>query len=153
MPREGLPGTYALVLLAESPFNVRVGKLGILNGRSGYYVYIGSAFGPGGLQARVKRHLKAASRPHWHIDYVRQILPIVEVWYTTDDNQKYEHQWASVMANMAGSSVLLPRFGASDCTCRTHLFYFDRAPSWQEFHRYCEKRWDFRCGIVLLFIQ
>jgi Uri superfamily endonuclease len=72
-------------MLAESPFSLRVGKLGILNGRSGYYVYIGSAFGPGGLQARVRRHLKAVSCLHWHIDYVRQILPIVEVWYTTDD--------------------------------------------------------------------
>jgi len=38
----------------------------------GYYIYIGSAFGPGGVRARMLRHLRADKPKHWHIDYLRE---------------------------------------------------------------------------------
>ena len=62
------PGTYALVLVSCSHQRVEVGKLGRLAVQSGYYVYVGSAFGPGGLKARIAHHVKISRRPHWHID-------------------------------------------------------------------------------------
>jgi Uri superfamily endonuclease len=41
------PGTYALGMRCSSDQQVEVGKLGSLRLQSGFYVYVGSAFGPG----------------------------------------------------------------------------------------------------------
>jgi Uri superfamily endonuclease len=49
------PGTYALIMKADDPFELAVGKLGLLKGRADYYVYCGSAFGPGGIRARMAK--------------------------------------------------------------------------------------------------
>lgn len=63
------PGTYALILRSDSAARVRIGHLGVLAATRGYYVYIGSAFGPGGLAARlpdeglVPLHLGAVGCP------------------------------------------------------------------------------------------
>jgi len=66
------PGTYILILKSAVTRRVRVGRLGNLQLCPGYYVYIGSAFGPGGLRARIDHHQRLAKRPHWHIDYLRR---------------------------------------------------------------------------------
>ena len=60
-------GTYALILVCPSKKRVQIGKLGSLEMRRGFYVYVGSALGPGGLRARVAHHQKVSQRPHWHI--------------------------------------------------------------------------------------
>ena len=39
------PGTYALVIAAKANRLVRVGRLGTLRLRPGFYVYVGSALG------------------------------------------------------------------------------------------------------------
>ena len=46
------PGTYVLVLRCSSNRTIRVGCLGSIRLRPGYYLYVGSGFGPGGLRAR-----------------------------------------------------------------------------------------------------
>ena len=53
-----LSGTYAIWMKATSKQIITVGKLGKIEIEPGYYVYIGSAFGPGGIKARVGRHLR-----------------------------------------------------------------------------------------------
>src|SRR5208337_3227365 len=68
---EALPGTYALLLSTASDAEIRVGRLGDMRLQSGFYVYVGSALGPGGVRARVNHHMRASPRHHWHIDYVR----------------------------------------------------------------------------------
>lgn len=45
------PGTYALVLASSKASSVRIGGLSILRLQPGFYVYVGSALGPGGLCA------------------------------------------------------------------------------------------------------
>jgi Uri superfamily endonuclease len=127
-------GTYALILEAESDFEVRVGKLGRLCGRPGYYVYVGSAFGPGGVKARVGHHRRTTRRPRWHIDYLRRSLPFNEVWYTHDAHRR-EHAWACALTRMPGATIPLVGFGASDCACTTHLIYFERPPAFQTFRK------------------
>jgi Uri superfamily endonuclease len=127
-------GTYALILEARSVFELTVGKLGRLSGRPGYYVYVGSAFGPGGVKARLKHHRQSALQPHWHIDYLRLQLPFNEVWYT-HDLHKRECEWAKLMAGMPGAKVPFAGFGASDCTCTAHLIYFEQAPSFRAFRK------------------
>ncbi len=64
------PGTFALVLRRTDASAPCVGRLGRLALRPGHYVYVGSAQGPGGVRARLSRHLRQATRPHWHIDYL-----------------------------------------------------------------------------------
>ena len=117
------PGTYALILSASDADTIAVGKLGPLLIRKGYYLYVGSAFGPGGIRARLGHHLRPATAPHWHIDYLRIALAPAAVW-VSNDHRRREHQWAAVLASMAGSAVPLRGFGASDCNCNSHLFFF-----------------------------
>jgi Uri superfamily endonuclease len=94
----------------------------------GFYVYVGSALGPGGVRARVRHHQRAAGRPHWHIDYLRPGADLVEVWHAPETRRR-EHQWASIVSEFRGALVPLRGFGSSDCTCATHLYYFAARPS------------------------
>lgn len=117
------PDTYALLLTSKITSLVRIGKLGTLKVDPGFYVYIGSAFGPGGLRSRIAHHRKVSTRPHWHINYLRSETSLQSAWYTRDA-VKRKHLWAAVMREMPGAIIPLARFGASDCTCPAHLFYF-----------------------------
>ena len=128
------PGTYALILRVTDGRRLQVGRLGVLHVHPGYYVYVGSAFGPGGVRARVAHHQRVASRPHWHIDYLRSCTHLEYVWYTYD-RQRREHQWAQVFAGLPDAAVPLVGFGASDCACVTHLFCFMGRPVFQTFQQ------------------
>ena len=130
----GLPGTYALILRAHSWQTVQIGKCGSLKVEPGCYLYVGSAFGPGGIAARVAHHQREAHRPHWHIDYLRRVLPLTEYWFSFDPCHR-EHQWAEVAGGLRGASIPLARFGASDCSCPSHLFHFSRPPAFESFRR------------------
>lgn len=142
---ESRSGTYALILRARSAKRVRIGALGYLRLRSGTYVYVGSAFGPGGVRARVKHHLSRSPAPHWHIDYLRQATELDQVWYTYDPARR-EHAWANFFRKARGASIPLPRFGASDCRCVSHLFYFKSAPDFSVFRR---RMVNSPCGSVI----
>ena len=128
------PGTYALILACRQTGSVRIGRLSRLDLQPGYYVYVGSALGTGGLQARLRHHLQIPARPHWHIDYLRAVCDVREVWFTSD-TARFEHRWAKVMAGLPGAGVPLPRFGSSDCACVAHLFSYARVPSIRVFRQ------------------
>lgn len=118
-------GTYALLMHCQKAGRVRVGRLGWLTLQCGYYVYVGSALGPGGLEARLGHHRRIARRPHWHIDYLRRRCKLVEV-YSLESAERLECQWAHTLGEgIAG-------FGASDCRCRSHLFFFEERPALAE---------------------
>lgn len=116
------PGTYALLLHSEKPARLKVGSLGVLRVEPGWYVYVGSALGPGGLCGRLNHHLKQPSHPHWHVDYVRSVMEIIEIWYTVSD-KRLECEWAQQFGTHANVTIPLKKFGASDCNCLAHLFY------------------------------
>ena len=128
------PGTYALVLASAREQEVNVGSLGRLQIAPGCYVYVGSAHGPGGLAARVSRHQATAKKLRWHIDYLRAATDVVAVWYTVDRNRQ-ECPWADVMGRLRGAAMPMRGFGASDCDCRSHLFYFVKPPSYRAFRQ------------------
>ncbi|MBI2540538.1 MAG: DUF123 domain-containing protein, partial [Deltaproteobacteria bacterium] len=65
-------GTYVLLLRLPSRTHLAVGKLGGFDLSSGYYCYVGSGFGPGGVLSRLAHHLRPIRRPHWHVDYLRK---------------------------------------------------------------------------------
>ena len=120
-------GTYILILNLPVVTRIRTGALGTLRFSKGIYAYVGSAFGPGGLRARLRHHLLLPAEPRWHIDYLRGHADIREIRFTTD-RHRVECEWADVLAELSGSSQPAPGFGASDCHCLTHLFYLPGKP-------------------------
>jgi Uri superfamily endonuclease len=144
-----LPGTYALLLLSSSHRSVLIGNLGTLRIKPGFYVYIGSAFGPGGLKARIGHHRKDSGRPHWHLDYLRRYLGLDEIWYTCDPEHR-EHQWVTILSQNRKAAVPLAGFGSSDCHCESHLYYFSSRPSGKYFRRKIHSRFDNHGRIYLV---
>ncbi len=131
---QSLTGTYTLILSSSIDKPINIGKLGTLFLKPGFYVYIGSAFGPGGLKARIKHHFNHSDRPHWHLDYLSPNLSACEIWYTYDQIRR-EHQWAKIHSQSRGVILPLPGFGSSDCRCRSHLFFYKSKPSGNHFRR------------------
>jgi Uri superfamily endonuclease len=128
---EKRPGTYALVLENKDSRNIQVGKLGKFSFPPGWYVYTGSAFGPGGLSARVGRHLKQEKKCRWHIDYLSTRVPVARVWYTLNP-EKNECKWATLFLSLGGA-LLIRGFGSSDCRCKSHLLFFPACPCLSDF--------------------
>ncbi len=126
-------GTYILILHLENSSRLRIGRLGTFDFPAGYYAYVGSAFGPGGLRGRLSHHLAPVKKAHWHIDYLRQAAVPREVWYTVSETV-YEHDWAARLQALPGAQVPAPRFGASDCHCTTHLIHLPEYPGARKFH-------------------
>jgi sugar fermentation stimulation protein A len=133
-------GAYLLVVHLPQAERVAVGALGEVPFPPGYYVYVGS--GRANLSHRVKRHLSARKRLRWHIDYLLRAagrvrgLPV----YSEEDLE------CAIAADVASISPrAVPRFGAGDCRCGSHLYYFDTDPTatdaFQEIlHRYRHTR-------------
>ncbi|MDY6942097.1 MAG: GIY-YIG nuclease family protein [Pseudomonadota bacterium] len=120
------PGSYALLLRADSDAVVTAGGLGELAIKAGLYLYLGSARGPGGVAARVARHLRGG-RSHWHLDYLRPVVQPLRVWvaYTPE---KLECLWAKSLFALPGIEAPVRRFGSSDCRCIAHLGYYAADP-------------------------
>ena len=119
-------GTYTLLVHIRSATAVQVGRLGTVHLQPGYYIYVGSALGPGGLPSRVHRHLRPnkEKRPHWHIDALTALGVIEEVWWV-ESGTRQECALASVLTKVGKLAVA--GFGASDCRCPGHLVWLDDA--------------------------
>jgi Uri superfamily endonuclease len=117
--------------------------LGVYDLIPGFYAYVGSALGTGGLRARIGHHLESTAVPHWHIDYLLQCAVPTEVWFTMAD-RKLEHQWAEVLDNAPGFRVAIQRFGSSDYhrSRTSHLFYSKRRPSFRWFQQSILENFD-----------
>jgi Uri superfamily endonuclease len=122
-------GTYLLLLQLETPLaQLAIGKLGRYDFAAGYYLYVGSAFGAGGLGARLRRHQQRdKARPHWHIDYLRPHTVLREIW-SLAAARPLEHAWCRALQAVRGVEMPVPGFGASDSPLATHLMYMPRCP-------------------------
>ena len=112
-------GVYLLLLEAQGP--LRVGRLGVLC-FDGWYVYVGSALGPGGLK-RLQRHFDYADRRdapmRWHVDALLGAGALRgAVVGVTDERME------CLLAHALGVELIpaFTGFGSSDCGCATHLF-------------------------------
>ncbi|MDF1642666.1 MAG: GIY-YIG nuclease family protein [Pseudomonadales bacterium] len=141
---DSIPGTYIVIFScprANEGKECQIGRLGKINLQQGYYSYVGSAFGPGGLKARLAHHLRLAKKPHWHLDYLKLHLQIEAIWFTRDPVRR-EHLWATAISREPGSAVPLSGFGSSDCDCTTHLFYSSINPEFGHFRQTLNKKTD-----------
>ena len=128
------PGVYVIILHLAQGRAISVGRLGNHSFSPGYYAYVGSALGPGGLAARIGRHIRTTKRPRWHIDALRRISAPLTVW-CSPSQVKWEHVWAAAFEKMPGVHVPIRGFGASDCRCLSHLFLCPRHPSVRTFRK------------------
>jgi sugar fermentation stimulation protein A len=116
-------GSYLIVLRLPRRRTMSVGSLGHVTFRKGYYIYVGSA--NRNLARRIQRHHRLRKSLFWHIDYLRNTaewvgaLPI-----RTADN--IGCVLAGAMEKTAQWSI--PNFGASDCSCSSHLFGMENNP-------------------------
>lgn len=115
-----MKGIYALIVNLEEDKNITVGKLGPLNFKKGYYIYIGSALNS--LEGRINRHHRKDKKLRWHIDYLLEKANVVDVLYR-ETGEKLECEFARKLEGRFSSTK---GFGSSDCSCRSHLFYSER---------------------------
>ena len=120
-------GAYVLSLFVSQPQQITIGRLGQFNLPAAHYCYVGSARGAGGLRARVGRHVRGDGTPRWHIDYLRAVAEVREVFYTVTDNP-FECEWSQALAQLPHATIPVPHFGSSDCRsgCAAHLVGFPR---------------------------
>jgi Uri superfamily endonuclease len=119
-------GIYCLVFKTPG-CTISVGALGAIFFPAGWYIYVGSALGSGGLH-RLGRHIslnqKKNKLPKWHVDYILT-SPDFSLVYTvcalTMDRKECQ-----LARELNGNSV--QRFGCSDCSCTSHFFYRKNKP-------------------------
>ncbi|MBC7259743.1 MAG: GIY-YIG nuclease family protein [Chloroflexi bacterium] len=120
-------GVYLLVLHLPVARSLDVGALGRIAFPAGWYVYVGSAQGPGGLDARLRRHLAPSKRLHWHVDYLRAAADWAGAWGAPLPRE-WECEWARRLVLWPGAEIPALGFGASDCRCASHLVHFQARP-------------------------
>jgi len=136
-------GCYVLVLMLSARENIEVGALGACEFQRGVYFYIGSAFGPGGVRARVGRHLHPHKQRHWHIDYLHPQDRTQEVWVLPTSGA-VEHQVAHRLLEHPLTSVPVKGFGASDCSCAAHLLHARQSGSRTTLFQDLDRGWSVR---------
>jgi Uri superfamily endonuclease len=118
-----LAGTYLLWFDVQQPLSLHWRRDRATLLLPGAYVYLGSALGPGGLQARLRRHTvdPATRRTHWHIDHLTALLTPAAVRFMVGASSR-ECAWVQALA-AAGAQFPARGFGSSDCRqrCPAHL--------------------------------
>lgn len=117
-----MKGSYTLLIKLPRQTSIRIGSLGKIKFEPGFYMYNGSAFGPGGLK-RVQRHKEKSEEgdnPHWHIDYLL-IQKETEICRTFELEGR-DHE-CSISEEMKKEFNPVDDFGCSDCQCNSHLFH------------------------------
>ncbi len=122
-----------IVLENREKCNIRVGALGIIEFDRGFYAYIGSMFGPGGLESRIRRYF-LGGRKHWHVDYILDYMRIIEVFVLP------EKHYESFLANTTIRGLkfkFIKGFGCSDRKQDvSHLLYFREEYELERFRKF-----------------
>jgi Uri superfamily endonuclease len=120
-----MKGTYAIIMDLTRNKRISVGKLGKINFKKGYYLYVGS--GQNSLETRIARHLRKKKKKFWHIDYLlsQRETRMREVWIAED--RRIECLTARKILEEINTPLLGKKFGSSDCKCPTHLFYLNQS--------------------------
>lgn len=116
-------GAYALVIALGAPVPV------LHRGRDhlfapGCYVYAGSAHGPGGIDARLRRHVRRQKKLHWHVDRLTVAADDIHAFAIKDGS---ECEIIARLGRLAGFRHPIAGFGSSDCrACPSHLLQYRR---------------------------
>ena len=110
-------GCYILIIKLNKDALIEIGKLGEIFFKKNFYAYVGSAMN--GLERRINRHLRKNKKTYWHVDYLLNYGEIRHVFYK--ENHKKEE--CDIAGKLMRKLPMIPGFGCSDCSCRSHLFY------------------------------
>lgn len=115
-----MKGTYCLIIENRKNIEIKVGAIGQVPFKAGFYIYIGSAMNS--LIPRINRHLSNKKKIYWHIDYLlnNPNTQIKEVLFTNSE-QRIECELARKISK---KQTTVENFGSSDCNCSSHLIYF-----------------------------
>ncbi|MDT7864584.1 MAG: GIY-YIG nuclease family protein [Thermoproteota archaeon] len=116
-----LKGSYILIIKIKKKFKTKIGKIGDIDFKKGYYLYIGSSKKT--YKSRILRYLSKIKRKHWHIDYLITNKNAIIIGFILLLN-KNECDISKIFYNNKFKYV--SKFGCSDCKCRSHLFYIGR---------------------------
>ncbi len=140
IPEAEPKGAYLVIFENECDRKIDVGALGSLFFQKGFYIYAGS--GRGNLFKRIEHHRRKKKRVHWHIDYISTVMKIRADMPVVTETVS-ECDMAGFLQREGGRGI--NRFGSSDCSCTSHLFYFEENPlqktalwDWIFFCRYAE---------------
>ena len=112
-----MKGSYVLVIVLPEEQAIAIGSLKVIRFSCGYYAYVGSALN--GIESRLNRHLQQNKKLRWHIDYLLQKASINNI-IICETEDRIECTIAQALSHKFDS---ITGFGASDCQCRSHLFF------------------------------
>lgn len=116
-------GIYQLLIYLPRQISIKIGNLGRIVFKPGYYIYTGSA--RKNLRHRLARHLSDTKLFHWHIDYLLEYAEIVSYNYEKYDSTA-ECRTNLLTKQKLIDSQFIPGFGCSDCRCQSHLIYLPK---------------------------
>ena len=113
-----IPGSYALLI--ELPRRRAVKTAAATRTlHAGRYIYCGSAHGPGGLRARLARHLRRDKSIRWHVDQLTTFGRVHGAWVFPGGSE------CALVAILSHLPAPVARFGSSDCgRCYSHLLHW-----------------------------
>ena len=110
------------MLMVGRDLKIRIGSLGVVEFKRGYYVYVGP--GQRYLEKRIQRHKKRVKKVKWHIDYLTTNTGVKVMEAAAYDlPKKYECILADMLRSMGFKPV--KGFGSTDCKCVSHLYQID----------------------------
>jgi Uri superfamily endonuclease len=118
------PGAYVLFIALDEVLALHETSLDSRTLAPGRYAYCGSAYGPGGLRARLRRHLKREKALRWHVDHLTAAGRIFALGLAPGGQ---ECALFEDLGRHPGVEVPLAGFGSSDCaSCPAHLLRIGR---------------------------
>ena len=112
-------GAYALIVQLDRKTQLPIKRLAHPVLTAGRYLYAGSANGPGGLRARVGRHLNTDKKKHWHIDHVTGSGKVIAYAGIIGGD---ECALVDLVLSLDDVETPIVGFGSSDCRqCTAHL--------------------------------
>ncbi len=119
-------GAYCLLIELDREKDLIIGRRASAKFPSGFYIYVGSAMNS--LEHRINRHLSRNKKLHWHIDWLLAESKVIAV-RRIESCTRLECEINNLIARISERTVM-KGFGASDCSCNTHLHYFECNPDW-----------------------
>jgi Uri superfamily endonuclease len=110
------PGAYVLAIELPRPIALALPKKASVPIAPGCYLYCGSANGPGGMRARIARHMRRGKLIRWHIDNLTETSRVLGAWTVAGGHE------CQLVASLAHLPIPKYGFGSSDCrSCSSHL--------------------------------
>lgn len=112
-------GAYVLLVGLDRALLAGAGRCRSGHLPTGTYLYAGSAYGAGGIAARIGRHFKRDKKVHWHVDRLTLEASCLAAFIVENGN---ECELVEALLESNRVTIALEGFGSTNCsTCRSHL--------------------------------